>query len=200
MVKQGLKPSRLLSKEVYQLPPPIKTFVTMSAKSVDKYKKASKQQTHRWNLQGVPNVLENATLDYLFAHRAYVYKKIAKKKLSHRLVHGFDAHCSSSRDGSQSIKVVIGESEQEKIWDEQYETKIGYADKDINEGEAKKKILCNTMSEKIDKHFVHISEFMNLMNNVASNVPMDDDANDPWARRNQGSGVHDYCKCKGSHR
>ena len=43
-----------------------------------------------------------------------------------------------------------------------------------------KKILCNTMSEKIDKHFVHISEFMNLINNVDSNVPMDDDAIDPW--------------------
>ena len=25
------------------------------------------------------------------------------------------------------------------------------------------KILCNTMSEKIDKHFIHISEFMNLI-------------------------------------
>ena len=76
VVKQGLKPSRLLSKGVYQLPPPIKTFVTMSAKSADKNKKASKQQTHRWNLQGVPNILKRATLDYLFAHRAYVYKKI----------------------------------------------------------------------------------------------------------------------------
>ena len=42
------------------------------------------------------------------------------------------------------------------------------------------KILCNTMSEKIDKHFVHISEFMNLMNNVDGNVPMDDDTNDSW--------------------
>ena len=88
VVKQGLKTSRLLSKGVYQLPPPIKTFVTMSAKSADKNKNASKQQTHRWNLQGVPNVLKKATLDYVFAHRAYVYKKIAKKKLSHRLVHG----------------------------------------------------------------------------------------------------------------
>ena len=152
----------------------------MSAKSADKNKKASKQQTHRWILQGVPNILKRATLDYLFAHRAYVYKKIAKKKLSHRLVHGFEAHCSSFRDGSQSIKVVIGESEQKKIWDEQHETKIRYADKDINEAEAKMKILCNTMLEKIDKHFVHISEFMNLMNNVDGNVPMDDDAIDPW--------------------
>ena len=51
---------------------------------------------------------------------------------------------------------MIVESEQKKIWDEQYETKIRYADKDINEAEAKMKILCNTMSEKIDKHFVHI--------------------------------------------
>ena len=42
------------------------------------------------------------------------------------------------------------------------------------------KILCNTMSEKPDKQFVHISEFMNWMNNVDGNVPMDDDANDPW--------------------
>ena len=168
------------SKGVDQLPPPIKTFVTMSAKSADKNKKASKQQTHRWNLQGVPNILRKATLDYLFVHRDYVYKKMAKKKLSHRLVHGFEAHCSSFRDCSQSIKVVIGESEQKKIWDKQYETKIRYADKDINEAEAKMKILCNTMSEKIDKHFVQISEFMNLMNNVDRNVPMDDDANDPW--------------------
>ena len=68
----------------------------------------------------------------------------------------FEAHRSSFRHGSQSIKVVIGESEQKKIWDEQYETKIRYADKDIIEAEAKMKILCNTMSEKIDKHFLHI--------------------------------------------
>ena len=58
VVKQGMKPSRLLSKGVYQLPPPIKTFVTMSAKSADKNQKASTQQTHRWNLQRVPNILK----------------------------------------------------------------------------------------------------------------------------------------------
>ena len=75
---------------------------------------------------------------------------------------------------------MIGESERKKIWDEQYETKIRFADNDINKAEAKMKILCNTMSEKIDKHFVHISEFMNLMNNVHGSLPMDDDANDPW--------------------
>ena len=133
----------------------------------------------RWDLQHVPKSLLKCTLQQLFAHRTLRTKMNAKKKIVWKSENSLQIHQTKFRQGKETLTMVIGENEQTRIHELEYEQRLGYIAKDIVEAKTKCHETLVDLVKQYDEYFTGVHSFMAEFDSGLNPLNIDED--DPCA-------------------
>ena len=133
----------------------------------------------RWDLQHVPKSLLKCTLQHLFTHRALRTKMNAKKKIVWKSENSLQIHQTKFRQGKETLTMVIGENEQTRIHELEYEQRLGYIAKDIVEAKTKCHETLVDLVKQYDEYFTGVHSFMAEFDSGLNPLNIDED--DPCA-------------------